>query len=666
MGENKFKDFSYAQSLEWLETNGLGGYASSSVSGAHTRKYHGLLVASFKPPVERYVVLSKLDEKLVTDDQIFELSSNQYPGTVYPQGYQHIEKFSRELFPEFIYEAGGIRLKKTIACVQGENTTLVLYEVVTAPKAFTMELYPFTSFRDFHSLCHANGSLYPGYVFNEGTFQTKNYQESPELFINIPGSDFQPLHQWYHNFEYAAEHARGMEFTEDLYNHGKFVLQLKKGSKVGVVISVDDPTGKDAFKLFAAEKKRREGLMKPFSYDKNVARLALAADQFVVNRGTDMKTIVAGYPWFSDWGRDTMISLPGLCLVTKRFDDAKKILKTFADQVSEGMLPNRFFDYGDRAEYNNVDATLWFFNAIYKYWTYSNDGDFVKTLLPVLKNIIAWHYKGTRYNIHVDPEDELIFAGQDGVQLTWMDAKVGDWVVTPRIGKPVEVNALWYNALNVMASLSKELGEDGEAQIYEDKAKKVKANFVKAFWNEHGQCLYDCVDGDSRNDDVRPNQLYAVSLTFPVLKGDKAKKMLSVVTEKLLTPRGLRTLSSDFVAYVPYYGGNQWQRDSAYHQGTVWSFLLGPYVDALVKIGNGAGHVEAEKILRTFFEHLDEAGVGSVSEIFDAEPPHYPRGCIAQAWGVAEILRVVAEYRLFQTKKQTAPQVKVQAAKKSE
>jgi predicted glycogen debranching enzyme len=383
-----------------------------------------------------------------------------------------------------------------------------------------------------------------------------------------------------------------------------------------------------------------------------------------VKRGSDMKTIVAGYPWFSDWGRDTMISLPGLCLVTKRFDDAKKILQTFADQVSDGMLPNRFFDYGDEAEYNNVDATLWFFNAIYKYWTYSNDGDFVKTLLPALKNIIAWHYKGTRFNIHVDPEDELIYAGQEGVQLTWMDAKVGDWVVTPRIGKPVEINALWYNALNVMASLSKELGDGSEAQIYEDKAKKVKVSFAKTFWNEHGQYLYDCVDADSRNDDVRPNQLYAVSLTFPVLKGDKAKKMLSVVTEKLLTPRGLRTLSSDFVAYVPYYGGNQWQRDSAYHQGTAWSFLLGPYIDALIKINPDSGRIEAEKILKTFLEHLDEAGVGSVSEIFDAEPPHYSRGCIAQAWGVAEILRVIAEYGLFQNQKADVAVKKVQPMKK--
>ena len=405
MGENKLHDFSYAQSLEWLETNGLGGYTSSSVSGAHTRKYHGLLIASFKPPVERYVVLSKLDERLTINEQVFELSANQYPGVIYPQGYQHLESFSRNLFPEFIYEAGGVRLKKTIACVQGENTTLILYEVLSAPSSFTMELFPLESFRDFHSLCHANGSIYQGYVFNEGLFQTKNYQDSPELFIYVPGSNFESQYQWYHNFEYAAEQARGMDFQEDLYNHGKFILELKKGSKVGIIISVDDPSGRDAFKMFATEKKRREAIIKPFAAIKDIGRLALAADQFVVKRGTDLKTIIAGYPWFSDWGRDTMISLPGLCLVTKRFDDAKKILKTFADQISDGMLPNRFFDYGDEAEYNNVDATLWYFNAVYKYWMYSNDSEFVKTLMPALKNIIAWHYKGTRYNIHVDAQD---------------------------------------------------------------------------------------------------------------------------------------------------------------------------------------------------------------------------------------------------------------------
>ena len=422
-------DFNFACSLEWLETNKLGGYASSTVSGAHTRRYHGLLVASKHPPVERTVVLSKLDETIITDKDRFELSANRYPGAVHPEGFKLLKSFHRDLFPEFIYQAGDIVLKKTIAALPGENTTLVLYEVVDGTP-FKMELVPLCSARDFHNTTHANDSIYTGYVFEDGVFQTKNYVDSPELFISVPHAQFEPTQHWYHHLEFAIEQERGLDYREDLFNHGKLTVSLKSGDRLGIIISTENPTGRDAFELYQEEKQRRELLIKEYRWNEEIKRLVLAADQFVVKRGQDSKTVIAGYPWFSDWGRDTMISVPGLCLVTGRVEDAKKILRTFAESVSEGMIPNRFPDYGEAPEFNTVDATLWFFHAVYKYYIHTSDKEFVNSLIPVLKDIMAWHYKGTRYHIHVD-SDELLYSGQAGVQLTWMDAKVGDWVVTP-------------------------------------------------------------------------------------------------------------------------------------------------------------------------------------------------------------------------------------------
>jgi predicted glycogen debranching enzyme len=386
--------------------------------------------------------------------------------------------------------------------------------------------------------------------------------------------------------------------------------------------------------------------VKEFSEIDELKRLAFAADQFIVKRG-ELKTVIAGYHWFADWGRDTMISLPGLCLTTGRFEDTKNILKAFANSVSEGMLPNRFPDQGEAPEYNTFDATLWFFHAIYKYYECTKDKAFIQSVLPVLQDIIDWHYKGTRYNIHVDASDELLYGGQDGVQLTWMDAKVGDWVVTPRKGKPVEINALWYNALSIMDFLLSEQGNKAEADKYKMKARVVANSFNEKFWNEENGYLYDCIDGDFKDASIRPNQIYAISLPFPLLTKEKAAKVFQVVKDNLLTPKGLRSLAPSHPDYKPVYGGDPWHRDGAYHQGTVWSFLLGAYVDALMQVTNGKGKKEATEILKTFFNHLDEAGIGTVSEIFDAEPPHTPRGCMAQAWGVGEVLRMAVEHELM-------------------
>lgn len=658
-------DFNNARNLEWIETNGLGGYASSTVSGAHSRRYHGLLVASLHPPVGRTVLLSKLDETIViksaekpelSDEVRIELSANQYPGTVHPKGYRYLSAFHRDLFPEFCYKARGVEIKKTIASLHGENTTLILYEVVEASAPFTLELLPLSSSRDFHALSHANDSIGKHYLFENGIFRTLNYQGGTELFISVPKAEFLEQQGWYYNFEYSVEQYRGLDSREDLYTHGKFSVKLKKGNTLGIIISTENPEGKNAFKLFGAEKRRREKIVKEFSWNDDLKRLALAADQFIVKRG-DLSTVIAGYHWFADWGRDTMISLPGLCLVTGRFKEAKQILQQFSESVSEGMLPNRFPDYGEAREYNTIDATLWFFHAIHQYYKYTSDMPFVKSMLPILQEIIDWHYKGTRYNIKVDPADELLYGGQEGVQLTWMDAKVGDWVVTPRRGKPVEINALWYNALCTMELLFDESGKRTESEAYRIKARKVFASFNEQFWNEKQNFLYDYVDGDYKNDDLRPNQIYAISLPFPLLSRERAKKVLDIVTSHLLTPRGLRSLATTHKEYRPAYGGGVRMRDGCYHQGTVWSFLLGAFIDALFHVKEERGKAEASRILNKFFEHLNEAGVGTISEIFDADPPHTPRGCIAQAWGVGEVLRVVLEHDLLPSpKKETKTQ----------
>lgn len=639
-------DFDQVRSLEWLETNGLGGYASSTVSGAHSRRYHGLLVASLRPPVERRVILSKLEETVIIKDQRFELGANQYPGAVHPQGYDFLTHFERGLFPVFTYATKEFTIRKTIAAIQGENTTVVVYDVLDAVDQFSVELLPLSSARDFHSLSGANSAIHPGHVFERGIFRTKNYHDSPELFISVPGAEFVAENNWYYNLEYSIEQYRGLDFQEDLFSHGKFTVTLRKGSTLGIIISTEDPTGKNALTLLARETKRRKKITDAFS-DNNLQTLALAADQFIVKRGQDLKTIIAGYHWFSDWGRDTMIALPGLCLVTGRFDDAKKIIRAFADSVSEGMLPNRFPDYGEAPEYNTVDATLWFFVAIYRYLQYTNDGKFVNSLIPILEDIVAWHFKGTRYGIRVD-DDGLIAAGVDGVQLTWMDAKVGDWVVTPRKGKAVEINALWYNAICILAELKSE--NEGDKR-YTDLASRIKANFSKTFWNEADGYLYDFVDGNNKNEDLRPNQVYALSLPFKLISKEKSLKVLNRLTEKLLTPKGLRSLSQDHREYKARYGGDPWHRDGAYHQGTVWSFLLGGYIDALVHLKGASGTADAKALLNKFFEHLGEGCIGSVSEIFDAEAPHRPRGCMAQAWGVGEILRAAVEHKLCEPSK---------------
>jgi len=644
------QDFRKAIQYEWLETNGLGGWASSTVIGCNSRRYHGLLVAAVVPPAERMALVSKLDETIIisqpdqSDLTRYELGVNNYGGVIQPHGNQHQTSFKRDLFPQFTYEAGGVELRKTIAMVQGENTTLVIYDVIKATAPFTLELLPLVSVRGYHSLVRANNAVRHDANFADHIFRTKVYDGTPDIFIKVPGADYDHNPNWYFHFNYDMEKYRGLDFVEDLFAYGNFSVSLKEGDSLGIIISTEDLSGKDAHELLLKEERRKIALLENQPDDQVLQQLILAADQFIVKRGEDLKTIIAGYHWFTDWGRDTMISLPGLCLSTGRYDDAKKILSVFAKSVNQGMLPNRFQDKAEPPEYNNVDGTLWYFIAIYEYLRVTNDREFVLgELLPVLKEIIGWHLKGTRYSIHVT-EDGLLYSGEKGIQLTWMDSKIGDWVVTPRTGKAVEINALWYNALAIYSLLLELNGKEDESIEMAQKAGVVKKSFNDQFWNDEDGYLYDVINGNDKDDSLRPNQLFAISLPFALIENEKAIDIVKVVTAKLYTPVGLRSLSPDDPSYTSCYEGDSFKRDSCYHQGTVWSWLLGAYVDALIKIGVERSLVR--NVIENFTHHLNEACIGSVSEIFDADPPHSPKGCVAQAWGVAEVIRVIKEYGL--------------------
>ena len=652
------QDFAEAVQYEWLETNGLGGWSGSTIIGCNTRRYHGLLVAATVPPAERMSLISKLDETIIIGGEKYELGTNNYGTVVHPSGFQYLTHFTKEFFPEFIYEVGRIKLKKTIGMIHGENTVVILYEVEEADESFILELLPLLSVRGYHSLVHANDAISRNATFENDVFKTKAYEGTPDIFIKVPGGNYQHDPKWFYNFNYSVEQYRGLDFTEDLFTTGKFSVELKKGSLLGIIVSTENPQMKDAHELLLTESLRRHFLLRGQPADEITKQLVLAADQFIVRRnvpqtsstGGDIEgaTVIAGYHWFTDWGRDAMISLPGLCLSTGRYGDAKKILSAFAKSVSNGMLPNRFQDNGDAPEYNNVDGTLWYFIAVYKYLQATNDKDFVlQEILPILKDIIDWHFKGTRYNIHVD-EDGLLYAGEAGQQLTWMDARIGNWVVTPRMGRPVEIQALWYNVLKIFAELLKFNNQKQDAYLVNVSAEKAKQSFTEKFWYAEGNYLFDVLDENGNaNKELRPNQLFAISLPFALVEGEKAKAILRIVEEELYTPVGLKSLPESDVHYVPVYGGDAYHRDSSYHEGTVWSWLLGPYVDAIMKVYSS--RERAKEVIEKFAYHLNEGCIGSVSEIFDADKPHHPRGCVAQAWGVAEILRVIKDYNLNAT-----------------
>lgn len=629
---------------EWLETNGIGGFSSSTVIGLNTRRYHGLLTAATKPPVGRFVLLSKLEETVVIDSRRYELSANQYPGVIHPQGFNYQTGFRLDPFPTFTYEIEGLEIEKSVFMVQGENTTVVQYELksLTADSSdINLEIRPLIAFREYHSTTHENGALNPNIETEPGQTTFRPYSDLPALHLAHDPAEVDANGFWYRNFQYAVEQERGLDFAEDLFSPCAFTFDLNAKSKVSIIASTKRHDVSDADQYRKGEIDRRTNADKT---NKLLASLKTAADQFIVAR-EEGDTVIAGYHWFADWGRDTMIALPGLTLVNGRWDVAKNILAKFATHVDQGMLPNRFPDAGEAPEYNTVDATLWFFEAARSFLQYTDDYEFVRTkLYAVLQDIVNWHVKGTRYQIHVD-NDGLLFSSEPGVQLTWMDAKVGDWVVTPRHGKPVEIQALWYNALRVMEWLANKINDANAARQYSAMADKARTSFNEIFWNDAAGCLYDVVNGETHDASIRPNQVIAISLTNTMVSKERSQSILRVIERELLTPRGLRTLSPSDPNYIGRYEGGPGRRDGAYHQGTVWPWLIGPYITAYVKsFGSKAGREFAATWLENFEPHLREACLGQVSEIFDGDAPHTPRGCVAQAWSVAELLRALAEF----------------------
>jgi len=587
------------------------------------------------------VLLSRLEETLALESGAIDLGCNLYPGAVHPQGHQHLKGFALDPFPSFTYEAGEIRLRKTLAMLHNEHTLVILYELLRAPGPVHLELRPFFAGRDYHHLTRANPYVHCEASFDQEVLRFQAYDGQPGIHLLVPGGHFAAAPDWYYNHLYPREAERGLDCSEDLFTCGVLHCALEPGKSLGLIASTEDPRGRDGGALLKAEAQRRKGRL--LSVDPLTSQLSRAADQFLVRRGDEGHTLVAGYHWFTDWGRDTMIALPGLCLVTGRHAEARSILQGFADHLSQGMIPNRFPDAGEAPEYNTVDATLWFFAAVHKYLEYTGDYDFVQQRLwPALQEIVAWHQRGTRFQIHAD-EDGLLWAGEEGVQLTWMDAKVNDWVVTPRHGKPVEINALWYNALRIMERLARQFRQEEQEQRFQGLAEQVGRQFAALFWNEKQGCLFDVVRNDWRDPAIRPNQLLALSLPFPLLSREQALSVFSVVDQHLFTPRGLRSLSPADPAYRSRYEGSPWERDGAYHQGTVWAWLLGPFITALVRLHGESGRARARRIAGDFQAHLQEAGLGTVSEIFDPEPPFIPRGCIAQAWSVGELLRAYCE-----------------------
>jgi predicted glycogen debranching enzyme len=619
---------------EWLETNGLGGFACSTICGRNTRRYHGLLTAALKPPVERYVLLSKLEETLIVDGARFDLSSNFYAGAIHPRGDELLFEFRRDPWPVFVYRAGGVEIEKRLFLVHGENALVVEYELRTPHPGATLDVRPLTAFRDYHSTTHWNESLDRSVRFEEGIASVKPYASLPELHIAHNARQARASGDWYYHFEYPFEKERGFEEEEDLFN--PFELTFDLSQTAAMVVSTERRHAGDAAGLREAERSRRAAIAAG-------GPLALAADQFIVARG-DRKTIVAGYPWFTDWGRDSMIALPGLTLATRRFQDARDTLEEFAQSMDRGMLPNRFPDAGEVPEYNTADATLWFFESARAYLEASGDEAFVRdTLYEKLREALEWHVAGTRYGIRAE-DNGLLRCGEPGVQLTWMDAKIGDWVVTPRTGMPVEIQALWYNALCVMADFAARFDDPEMTDRASALAGRAKSSFLESFWNAELDCLYDVVDGDTKDASIRPNQIFAVSLPHTMLDGERAAKVVAVVERDLLTPMGLRTLSPNDPNYRGRYEGGVRERDSAYHQGTVWPWLIGPFIDAWKRVHPGR---DASRFLAPLLAHLDDACLGQISEIADGDAPHTPRGCFAQAWSVAEALRAATPPATF-------------------
>ncbi|KPK74890.1 MAG: hypothetical protein AMJ79_12920 [Phycisphaerae bacterium SM23_30] len=636
---------------EWLLTNRRGSYASGTVIGCNTRRYHGLLVAALTPPVGRVVMLSNILETVTVEGQSFELANFEFSDRLHPQGYRYLEHFYRDNGVHFTFQLGQITVEKSIYLDMEEDLLIVRYEFSGPRQKAGLSLMPLLAMRDFHGLQSSSNSLN---VERDGEVVTVRVLDpsGPSVHLYCEGAKFSPGSDWWYAMRYRQETRRGQDDYEDVWPPGSFTAQVDCPGQVTLIahattgLERPGPLDFNVDEIIDEIRRHNEHLIsRAGAQDEKQEMLIKAADQFMVRRrigqGRDSASIMAGFHWFADWGRDALISLPGLLLATGRFDLAGEVLTTFASAVDQGMIPNRFDEYGRAAHYNSVDASLWFINAVYQYLQATGDKTaFRKKFQPLIREIISAYSAGARFNIHADT-DGLIAAGDADTQLTWMDAKCNGVTFTPRYGKAVEVNALWINALYIMAQAA---SRKSDRQRYKKMADKAARHFAPLFWNERTQCLNDCVFPDGGIDEaIRPNQIFAVSLPFSALSPFQQNRVVTAVSENLLTPFGLRSLSPRDGRYQGHYQGDQFQRDSAYHQGTVWAYLMGPFAEAYLKVNRFSPHAKEQvaEMIQPLLEHLSEDGcLGSVSEIFDGDYPHTPKGCIAQAWSVAELLRI--------------------------
>ena len=646
---------------EWLVTNGLGGYACGTVEGAITRRYHGLLVAALANPHGRMMMLNGLSERLRLPDRRVVYTGAEELAGISPEHTLPVAEFRLEAgLPVWRYEVDVFTLEKRLLMPHQQNTVHVNYHLLAGNGSLRLGLRPAIHFRPHDAQVSAvTVEQYMLTVIND-QFEILGKADLPTLRLMVLGSStaFTFDRKETAGIQYSTEQSRGYESKGSLWSPGYFRIDLSEGQSATLIASTESwevirALGPDG--ALRSEMERRHRLIsmaKPEAQRGPAAELVLAADQFLITpvgrvedsararaSGDEIRTVIAGYHWFTDWGRDTMISLEGLTLATGRKYEARWILRTFAHYVRDGLIPNMFPEGEKQGLYHTADASLWFFHAVHRYVEATQDRESLRMILPKLVDIVDHHLQGTRFGIAVDPKDGLLKQGQAGYQLTWMDAKVDDWVVTPRRGKAVEINALWYNALRLLAGwLSEEQGESA-ARILSEHAEHAHESFNRRFWYEKGGYLYDVVDGEGGDDPAfRPNQVLAISLDHPVLDRSRWEPVMQAVKEKLLTPLGLRSLAPGEKDYKAKYYGDLRSRDAAYHQGTVWAWLIGPYVDAWLRLhpDDAAG---GRKLLEGFVPHLNQACIGTISEIFDADQPHTPRGCVAQAWSVAEVLR---------------------------
>ena len=640
-------DLSMAERREWLVTNGVGGFASGTVAGSLTRRYHGLLIAALTPPLGRTFLVSTLEETVEYQGQIVQLSTNHWQGgTIAPTGFVFLERFHLEgTTPVWTLAVADAQLEKRIWMEPGENTTYVSYTLVRSIEPIRLRLRAFINHRGSHGTTLDNRPEFSTTPITNGLHILPT--GGPPFTLSASRGSVEVASTWYHNFDLPLERERGLPDREHHLHIGTWVIDVQPGEEITWIASTNPQPPRHTADGMESRRRHEQALLPPRPTTKRatplppawIQQLMLAADQFIASRplasGERGHTLIAGYHWFGDWGRDTMISLPGLTLTTKRFDIARSILLTFSQYTKQGLLPNRFPDAGEEPDYNTVDATLWYVEAVRHYLETTRDRAFLKTIFPVLLDMLTWYRKGTRFGIGMDPADHLLHAGEAGVQLTWMDAKVGDWVVTPRIGKPIEINALWYHAWVTMEQLAKALNKPHEEFL--QLANNIHTSFQR-FWNEPLRRCYDVLDGPHGHDPApRPNQLFAVSLPHSPLTDKQQRAVVDYCAQHLYTSYGLRSLGPEDPQYVGQYGGDIRKRDGAYHQGTVWGWLLGPFVLAHYRVYRNPN--AALSYLEPMAHQLNDYGLGTLGEIFDGQPPFTPRGCIAQAWTVAEVLR---------------------------